>query len=212
MDQLTLHLVFPSIYGRIAYITALEKNLDLVIKVAKTKEADHLQLHPFGKIPVLEIPSADQTHRLVETKAIVGYLDEALPGPSLQPEDHLAMAKMNEWIEFIDHYFVPCMIARVVKPRLLEPLEGKPPNEALIAENVPEAIRQLQLVEKHLSQNDWLSGDAFGLADIYLLPLVEALVFTPDLESTFKETVNLNRWHETMQARESVRESLAPPA
>lgn len=212
MENLTLQLVFPSIYGRIAYITALEKGIDVTIKVAKTKAAEHRSVHPFGKIPVLEWQAEDGLQRIVETKAIVRYIDEALPGPSLQPQDHLAKAKMNEWLEFIDHYFVPCMIARIVKPRLLEPLEGKPPNETLIAENLPEAIRQLKLVEEHLENCTWLSGDKFGLADIYLLPLVEALLFVPDMESTFKETPKLNHWHDKMQERASVKESLSPPA
>ena len=50
----------------------------------------HLALHPFGRVPILDHAG----FRVYETAAIATYVDEAFDGPSLQPSNVKARARM----------------------------------------------------------------------------------------------------------------------
>jgi glutathione S-transferase len=62
--------------------------------------AEHLTRHPFGKIPAFEHAG----FRLYEAGAITRYVDEAFPGPPLQPAEPQARARMNQIISIADSY------------------------------------------------------------------------------------------------------------
>ena len=61
---------------------------------------EHRARHPFGKIPAFE----HDGFRLYEAGAITRYVDEALPGPRLQPEDPRGRARMNQIVSILDSY------------------------------------------------------------------------------------------------------------
>ena len=61
---------------------------------------EHKSRHPFGKIPAFEHAG----FRLYEAGAITRYIDEAFPGPRLQPDDARARARMNQIISILDSY------------------------------------------------------------------------------------------------------------
>lgn len=52
---------------------------------------DYMARNPFGRIPAFEHDGFE----LFETDAIVHYIDEAFPGPGLQPEDIRSRARMR---------------------------------------------------------------------------------------------------------------------
>src|SRR5262249_46469259 len=54
----------------------------------------HLALHPFNRVPILK----HGDFAVYETSAIVSYLEETFPKPSLQPKDIRDRARMNQWI------------------------------------------------------------------------------------------------------------------
>ena len=58
------------------------------------KEPAHLARQPFGQIPAFE----DGDLRLYESRAILRYLDETLPGTPLTPKDPKGRALMEQWI------------------------------------------------------------------------------------------------------------------
>lgn len=55
---------------------------------------------PFGKIPAFEHAG----FRLYEAAAITRYVDEALPGPPLQPADPRDRARMTQIVSILDSY------------------------------------------------------------------------------------------------------------
>ena len=51
--------------------------------LAGEPRAPSTERHPFGKVPVVDIDG----FRMIETPAILRYLDAVLPGPKLVPSD-----------------------------------------------------------------------------------------------------------------------------
>ena len=86
MSELVIHGVAGSPYVRAAQIAAEEKGapwrLEPLQEGGSRGEA-HLKRHPFGRIPAVE----HDGFALYETQAIVRYIDQAFPGPALQPAD-----------------------------------------------------------------------------------------------------------------------------
>lgn len=66
-------------------------------------KADHLALHPFNRVPILQHDELT----IYETSAITAYVDEAFAGASLTPKDIEARARMNQWISAVNSYYYP---------------------------------------------------------------------------------------------------------
>ena len=83
-----------SVYVRAVRLALEEKNVayELVpVDIFKPRgpPPEHYARHPFGKIPAFEHAG----FRLYEAGAITRYVDEAFPGPRLQPEHPRARAR-----------------------------------------------------------------------------------------------------------------------
>jgi glutathione S-transferase len=174
----------------------------------ETRGEAHRQLHPFGRIPVIE--HGDFT--LYETQAILRYIDATVPEPTLQPTAPKAIGRMNQIIGINDWYLFP-MVARVivfhriVGPRLL----GTAPDEAAIAAAVPDARLCLGELNRLLGNEPYLAGDRVTLADLLLAPQVYYLAATPEGETILENTALL-RWVERMNGRPSMQATLPPEA
>ena len=57
------------------------RQVQLNVLAGDPKTPEHLERHPFGKVPVLDHDGM----RIIETSAIARYLNDVLPGPSLVP-------------------------------------------------------------------------------------------------------------------------------
>ncbi|MEV0401053.1 glutathione S-transferase N-terminal domain-containing protein [Actinoallomurus sp. NPDC050550] len=64
------------------------------------KLPEHVARMPFGEIPVLD----DDGFLLYESRAIIRYLDQRLPGPSLTPDDIRLRGLMEQWISVEQSY------------------------------------------------------------------------------------------------------------
>jgi glutathione S-transferase len=67
----------------------------------------YLKLNPNGVVPTL----VHDGQPLIESSALLEYLDEIIPEPSLVPADHIGRAKMRAWMRYIDE--VPTVAVRV---------------------------------------------------------------------------------------------------
>ena len=74
---------------------------------------EHRARHPFGKIPAFEHAG----FRLYEAGAITRYVDEAFPGPRLQPEDPHGRARMNQIISILDSYAYRTLVWDICRAR-----------------------------------------------------------------------------------------------
>ena len=164
------------------------------------KEPDFLARHPFGKVPAFE----HDGFPLYETGAILRYVDEVFAGPRLQPEDAHARARMNQAISIADNYAYTSLIFPIVIERLVEPSSDNTPDEAAIADALPQARTALAAFASLLGDRDFLAGEAPGLADLHLVPIYDYFAQTPEGETLLAEVPTLRRWWERMSARPSV--------
>ena len=76
------------------------KQVPLNVLQGEPKRPEHLERHPFGKVPVLDHDGM----RILETTAIARYLNDLLPGKSLVPPTPKDRARMDMIIGAIDSY------------------------------------------------------------------------------------------------------------
>lgn len=202
MAEVTIVGIPMSTYVRTARLALEEKGVSYELDTSVQLRSDALRaLHPFGKIPVLK--HGDYT--LYETSAIVRYVDEAFDGPPLQPADARGRAEMEKWISVYNAYIDPTVIRTIVFERMLAPRFGREPDQVKIETAMPDARRQIALVEAELGGRDYLAGDAPSLADFFMLPGLYYFYQTPEGGGMMAESEapRLGKWFERMASRPS---------
>ena len=127
----------------------------------ETQEPEHLERHPFGKVPVLDIDGM----RLRETDAIVRYLEARDPEPPMFPKDAKERAKADENAALITNYGY-------------DVVGGK--NEEMRQSNLDQARKLIRLILENKKDAPFFSGDAPGFADYLLGPLIAYATMTED--------------------------------
>ncbi len=174
------------------------------------KTPEHLARHPFAKVPAFE----HDGFALYETVAIMRYVDEAFDGPSLQPDDARARARMTQVHSIMNAYaysacisaYSACISACVIQ-RLVVPLMGGTPDEAVIAEALPQAKTSVEALEALIGGDAYLAGAALSLADLHLVPVFDYFSQTPEGEKLLPGTPNLQRWWAEISQRDSVQKT-----
>lgn len=185
-----------SAYLWTAMHVADEKGLAYRVEPLVLGSPEHLALHPFGKMPVLQ--HGDLV--LYETLAIAAYLDEAFEGPPLQPSAAVARAQMLKWIGVVNAYAFPVM-NRFMKERLVRPAWGFDPDRAFIAEARTPLLRLMTQIEATLASSAFLAGEALTLADCFLLPQLMFFGRTPEGEALLARSPASMAWLSAMRAR-----------
>src|SRR5437764_5980892 len=101
----------------------------------------HLALHPFDRVPILQ----HGDFVLYETSAIVAYLEEQFPMPSLYPDTPQGRARMNQWISAVNSYYYPYMIYHVGHELNVFPRLGIPSDEKVVAQHCPRSRSDCRL-------------------------------------------------------------------
>ena len=157
---------------------------------------EHLALHPFDRVPILR----HDDFTVYETSAIVSYVDEALPGPRLTPQDARARARMNQWISAVNSYFYTYMIYHVTHERIVFPELGIASDEKVVAHALPKIELGLGVLDRALAHGgDYLLGSELSLADFYLLPSTFAFSLTEEGKSLYAKFPAFSRWRERME-------------
>jgi glutathione S-transferase len=204
MSEFVIHSVPGSPYGRAVLMALEEKGAAYRFAAAKPgtlRSPEHLALHPFGKIPVLE----HDGFRLYESQAILRYLDRIVPQPKLTPPDPRAAARMDQLLNINDWYLfhgVASVIGfqRIVGPRLM----GLTPDESAIAAVMPKAHLVFNALAEILGDNEFFVGDTLSLADLLLASHLELLRAAPEWEVLTENAANLRRWLDGMVVRPSM--------
>ncbi len=203
MSALTVHSIPGSPFGRSVLLALEEKGARYrFVRVAPgaLKGAEHLALHPFGRVPVLE----DGDFRLYETQAILRHLDRTLPGPALTPAEPRAAARVDQLLNINDWYLFQGVNAvigfqRIVGPRIL----GLVPDEQAIAAAMPKAHAVVHELAELLGTQRFFAGESVSLADLALGAQLDFLRATPEWAVLAAGRPNLDAWLRRLDARPS---------
>jgi glutathione S-transferase len=161
------------------------------------KQPAHLARQPFGVVPAIE----DDGFWLYESRAIIRYLDERLPGPSLTPKDIKDRARMEQYISIEQSYFSPGALA-IFRNLVLAKMMGREPDMSAVEKGKSEVSKTFDIVEKELAGREFLSGSAFTLADVCWMPYVQYL-FPSGAGSMVTERPHLGAWWQRVSTRPS---------
>ncbi len=162
--------------------------------------ADHLERHPFGKIPAFE----DGRVRLFESEAIARYIDDAYPGPALQPVDPVARAHMSQTISVLHSYAYPTWVRTVYIERVSKPRRGAEPDEAAIMQAMPRVRTCARIIAQAMGDGPFLAAETPTLADCFAAPMLACLMEAPEGASVLAKVPTLSAWWDRMRARETI--------
>jgi glutathione S-transferase len=199
MAEITLYGASASTYVRTARLACAEKGVSYTLEPSDLGSEAHAKLHPFRKMPAMR----HGDFVLYETGAIARYIDAAFPGPALQPVDIKARAVMDQWISAASDYCYQTMIREIVIQRVLVPMRGGKPDEAMIKAAWPKTEYQLDVIDKTLAASPYFAGNALSLADLFLLPILYYVKMQPEGPAQFAKHKAVAAWFERTAARPS---------
>lgn len=122
--------------------------------------ADFRAIHPLGCVPVLAL---DDGQILTEGGVIVQYLADQVPQAGLIPPA-LTMARYRvlEWLSFVSSEL----------HRRYTPLFDAGLSDDYRATVLKRLHHRFDIVEKHLSERPYLTGDTFSVADAYCFTIL----------------------------------------
>jgi len=173
------------------------------IMKGEAKQPAHLAHQPFAKVPAFE----DHNFKLYESRAIIRYLDETLPGAALTPKDPKGRALMEQWISIETSNFTPNAMA-IIMQLIFAPMGGAQPDMAKVEAGRIKLAACAQVMEKQLARGPHILGEAFTLADICFMPYVEYLVQTSEKDVLLGQP-NIAAWWKRVSERPSWKKATA---
>lgn len=159
----------PSSYVFSVRILLAEKGVEcdrvpLDVIAGEPQSEEHRRLHPFGKVPVF----VHRGLRIIETGAIMRYINDAFGGPSFIPGSPVDRARMDMAMGLHDSYGYSAMALVVGYHRF--PAFVNHPTRA----DVDAASERLRTLFAELMRirgdSAFLAGDRPGLADFFVAP------------------------------------------
>ena len=158
--MLKLHGFSVSNYTNMVKQCLLEKGIEFEqLHAHPSQEDDFLAMSPMGKIPCLETAEGF----LVETSAILDYLDEVHPEPPMYPSQAFARAKAREIIRVSELY-----IEIVARRHLGAAFFGRERSEEAYTEVRPQVEKGLRAFRQLANFGPYVMGSEFGNADIFV--------------------------------------------
>jgi glutathione S-transferase len=180
MAKMTLWGFDGSTYVRTVKMLLAEKKftdfeqVPLNVLSGEPRSPEHLARHPFGKVPVLDHDGM----RILETSAIVRYLNDVLPGTSLVPAAPKDRARMDMVVGLHDSYGYGALIGGIAAYHLFPDFVGGK-NDAMRKAGIENAHKVIHLAMKTKGESAFIAGD-LSLADLFLAPVVFYVSLTPD--------------------------------
>ena len=126
----------------------------------------HRARNPMAQVPVLDVEEGGRTLRLVQSMAILEWLDERFPDPPLLPPDLDGRARVRALAEHVNSGIQPMQNAIVLR-MLREKVPGW--DEEWARSFIASGLDALERAVAD-GAGRFCHGDAPGLADCYLVP------------------------------------------
>lgn len=189
----------------------------------------YLTINPQGTIPAMT--HGDRV--LVESTAIMEYVDAAFAGPALMPEDARDRWRIRWWMKFMDQWLAPSFSmfgwkffvgpnARATRSEedLAAAIERIPLPERRVAwkkavyglfseAEMAESERRIRvgiaMLEAELAKREWLASDAYSLADVNGFNLAYAMPLSQPHLANDELTPHIMRWLRAIYRRPATR-------
>jgi glutathione S-transferase/GST-like protein len=193
---------------------------------------DYLAINPQGTIPAM----VHDGRVLVESTAIMEYVNDAFAGPALMPDNAQDRLRIRWWMKFMDQWLGPSFsmigwsvfvgpMVRQRDPAELEAAIDRIPlperriawrkaisgafGEAELAESRRRVALGIGLLEEELGKRPYVGSDSYSLADINIFNSTYSLPLSqPDLAGRDK-TPNIMRWLKRVYQRDAVKQTWA---
>jgi glutathione S-transferase len=184
-----------------AHYLGVPLELEIVDLTRRQQQSqDYLALNPSGRTPVL----VDGDFKLWESNAIMQYLS-AKVGTPLWPDDTRTRADITRWQSWqLAHWqptIVPFVAENVIKAQILKAGE---PDQAVIAKATEAFHREAPVLEAHLTQRNYLVGEALTLADF---AVAAPLFLAERAKVPVGKYGNITRWFSQQAALAAWRET-----
>lgn len=206
MSDITLWGFDGSTYVRTVKMLLAEKGVTqykqvpLNVLQGDPKTPEHLERHPFGKVPVLDHDGM----RILETAAITRYLNDVLPGTSLVPATPKDRARMDMVIGIIDSYGYGALTGGVAAYHLFPDFVGGK-NDAMRKDGLETGRKVIEFAMKTQGSSPFIAGE-LSLADFYLAPIIFYVSLTPDKDAVFG-VERFAEWWAKIQALQSFKDT-----
>jgi glutathione S-transferase len=202
--SLVLHGYRYSVYVRIVRLVLAEKGVAYdqveVDPFAAEVSADYLALHPFGRVPTL----VHDKFVLYETGAITRYIDRTFPGPTLQPGEPHALARMDQIIGVVDAYGYWPMVRQVFSHRVFRPAAGRPTDETEVSLGLAAAAKVLAALDTLASSEAFLTGRTPSLGDFHLAAMIAYFAAASEGAELLGRHSRLAAWWQRLGQRPSL--------
>ena len=142
--------------SRRVWITLLEKNIpfeSIIINLdGEQFKPDFLKLNPFHQVPVI----IDNDLRILESLAIIDYLESKYPEPSLLPKNPEQLAKVRMVQMLSEHKLIPQLLPIIVEPE----------KSRKLIKSQRQLYRVLTIFSELLGDDKYFGGDRFSVGDI----------------------------------------------
>lgn len=135
------------------------------ILAGESRTPEYLAMNANGRVPLLR---DDEGRYLAESNAILCYLADGSP---LMPDDRWQRAQVLQWLFFEQYSHEPYIaVARFICTML----PADTPRRAELPRLIERGRQALGVMERHLAQQPYFSGDAYTIADIALFAYTHA--------------------------------------
>jgi glutathione S-transferase len=145
--------------------------------------------------------------RILETAAIVRYLNDVLPGKSLIPATPKDRARMDMIVGLLDSYGYGALVGGVAAYHLFPDFVGGQNDKARQA-GIENGRKVIELAMQAKGASPFIAGD-LSLADLFLAPIVFYVSLTPDKDAIFN-VEGFSDWWGRVQELESFKTT--PPS
>lgn len=190
--MIELYYARPSLFARPVWLALLEKRLPFeLIPVDLSGEqfkTEFLSLNPFSHVPIL----VDDAFRVIESSAILDYLEAKYPYPSLLPTDAEALARVRMVQMVALNELLPAIV------RLLITKENSSKKSTGFEYAQLQTTNALSFLEELLGNSCYFAGKQLTLAEIVAGTLIYRV---SDLGITLTDYPSLNSWSNRLLIR-----------
>ncbi|MEM6653077.1 MAG: glutathione-dependent disulfide-bond oxidoreductase [Pseudomonadota bacterium] len=161
----------------------------------------YVELNPNSKIPVMADHSTDPVTRVFESGSILVYLAEKFD--AFIPQDHKGRTETMNWL-FWQMGSAPYLGGGFGHFYAYAPTKMEYP----INRFAMEVKRQLDVLNRHLAEHEYMAGSEYSIADMAIMPwygaLAKGLLYESKEFLAVHEYTHVNRWTDMLMERPAV--------